>query len=135
MGRFGLDFGFGGEPHMADAVRTGDLADMIDFVEIVGGADVLDDVERGADRDQLGRMLHGIGEGADLAGVIDFDDEARAFALFVENARALLASARADAADGRLAIVVDEKTQPQALDAVFVQRESCGIQAAMLAAV
>ncbi len=120
---------------MADAVRAGDFADMINLVEIVRGADVLDDVERGADRDQLGRVLHGVGERADLAGVIDFYDEARALALLVENARAVLGEGGADPSDGRFAIVVDEKTEPQSLDAVFVQSKSCGIQAAMLASI
>ena len=105
MRGFGLDVGFGGQPDMADAMRTGDVADVVDPVEITRRADILDDVERRADGDQLGGMLHRIGEGTDFAGIIDFDHETRAFALF---ARRIAASAPPAPArmrrDGRLGV-------------------------------
>ena len=47
MCRFGLDVRFGGETHVAEAVRAFKPCNMVGLVHLMGAADVLGDVEAG----------------------------------------------------------------------------------------
>ena len=67
----GTNRGLGRETHMAVTVGTGDFTDVLDIIDLMRGAVILDDIERMPDRDQLGVILDILGEIEQVAIEID----------------------------------------------------------------
>ena len=138
VGRLGLHRGLGGEADVAEPVGAAEAVDAVLPVDLVGAADVLDDLETRADREHLCGVLDVVGELLDVAVEAHSDPVVAAHPLVLDHAGAVLGERALDAGDGSLGLIAfaDEEAQPQlALLGSAVEREAGRIGATMLAAV
>ena len=124
---------------MAHPVRAFEGRDLVDLVDVVGGADVLDDVEALADRRELGRVLHRVREPLEVA--VEADDEARRRPddALLDDLGGELVELRPDVAKRPVGAVAVVEEEPQAIGAAAVHRVVQGepgrVEAAVLAPV
>ena len=72
-----VDLGLGRHPHVTDRVRARELLEAVLLVHGLGIAEVLDDLERAAEREHLGLgdVLHEVGEPLEIAVELERDAE------------------------------------------------------------
>ena len=115
MRGLGLDIGFGGEPHVPEAVGAAHAMHAVAVVDIVGAADILDDVQALADREDRGGLLHRVGELTQIAANLDHHAVVLGDPLLVGNGGAVRLERRANARDRLLGLraAPDQKAQGQ----------------------
>ena len=137
--RLGRDVGLGRESHVADSMGPLERDDVVDLVDVVGAADVLDDVEAFTDRSERGGVLHRVRELLQIAVEAHEVAHRRPDELLLDDLRGELAEPRPDVTQRALGdvAVADEEPQVVGPTAVrrVVEREAGRIGAAVLAAV
>ena len=135
MGCLGLDVGLRRQADMSEAVGARVVLYVIGIVHVVSAAHVLDDLQAGADRDDLGDVLQVIGHLPHLAAEVHHDAVVVGDHLIFDDLRLVLGEDLLDLGDrrGRLVAGTNEKAQAQlVVRGVAIKREAGGIRAAVL---